>query len=181
MTSTRCFRFLSFAIPVLLLGACTNLEFTRVKPGQSVSAAIAARDNPPPSESIVTTPGGIPDPADGLVAELEPTPLPPPPVGIVPEPALPDPANTADRVADLYTRGCFAMREGKNDEATTALEEAVKLDPDFADAWTKLVLLYQNSGKPEKAVEAYKKAKQLGGSNGAGPGPKISGGLGLQP
>jgi Tfp pilus assembly protein PilF len=46
------------------------------------------------------------------------------------------------------------------------MEEAVQLDPNFSDAWSKLVILYQRAGKDDKATEAYKKAKKLGQPNG---------------
>jgi Tfp pilus assembly protein PilF len=85
---------------------------------------------------------------------------------IVPDPALPDPSNTADKVAELYTKGSFSMQTGQIGEAIVALEEAVHLDPNFSDAWSKLVILYQRAGKEDKAVEAYKKAKKLGQPNG---------------
>jgi Flp pilus assembly protein TadD len=85
---------------------------------------------------------------------------------IVPDPALPDPSNTADRVAELYTKGSFAMQAGQVGEAIVSLEEAVALDPNFSDAWSKLVILYQRAGKEDKAVAAYKKAKKLGQPNG---------------
>jgi Tfp pilus assembly protein PilF len=90
-------------------------------------------------------------------------------------PMLPDdPA-----LADAYTRGSFAMQAGQNVDAISALEEAVKLDPNFTDAWTKLVKLYEKTGNPAKAAEAYKKLKQLGQPNGAPGATPTGGGLGL--
>ncbi len=179
MTHSRQFRFLSLAIPAFLLPACSNVEFTHVKPGHSARAALAARNSPPLPAGTEGAP--LPVPADANAAELAPVPLPPPPVGIVPEPGLPDLASSGDKVADLYTRGCVAMKAGRTDEAITALQEAVKLDPNFVDAWTKLVLLYQSSGQQDKATEAYKKTKQLGQPQGAGPASAAGGGLGLLP
>lgn len=80
---------------------------------------------------------------------------------------MPDTNDVANRVADAYTRGSFAMQAGQNAEAIVALEEAVKLDPNFTDAWTKLVKVYERTGNMAKAAEAYKKLKQLGVPNGA--------------
>ena len=58
------------------------------------------------------------------------------------------------------------MHAGKNAEAIPAFEEAVKLDPGFSDAWSKLVILYTKEGQTAKATVAYKKAKSLGQQNG---------------
>ena len=58
------------------------------------------------------------------------------------------------------------MQAGQTKEAISAMEEAVKLDPSFSDAWTKLAILYQKNGDTDKATEAYKMAKKLGQPNG---------------
>ena len=139
------------------------------------------KKNPPLPARVVSTPGALPTPSAEGIVDIAPMPLPPPPVGIVPEPSLPDPAFAGDRVADLYVAGCAAMKAGQNAEAIKALEGAVELDPSFADAWTKLVVLYQNAGEQKKAVEAYRKVKHLGQPSGAGSGASFSGGLGLVP
>jgi tetratricopeptide (TPR) repeat protein len=76
------------------------------------------------------------------------------------EPALPQPDHTA-LVADAYSRGQFCMQTGKDDEAISAFQEAVRLDPKFADAWTSLAMLYEKNGQGEQAVEAFRKAKTL--------------------
>ena len=77
------------------------------------------------------------------------------------EPDLP----TNDRieaVAETYTRGKEALEAGKTDEAIKALEEAVKLDPRFADAWQWLAQAYEKAGDNAQAMEAYAKSKGLG-------------------
>ena len=58
------------------------------------------------------------------------------------------------------------MQAGQNAEAIAALEQAVALDPNFADAWSKLVVLYERTGNERKAMDAYKKAKKLGQPQG---------------
>ena len=85
--------------------------------------------------------------------------------------------NGSESVADIYTRGNFAMQAGQNTEAIVAFQEALKLDPDFTDAWGKLALLYQKEGNSAKAVEAFKKAKRLGDANGGTVTRDASGGL----
>ena len=76
------------------------------------------------------------------------------------EPDLP----TNDRieaVAETYTRGKEALAAGKTDEAIKALEEAVKLDPRFPDAWEHLAQAYEKAGDNAQAMEAYAKSKSL--------------------
>ena len=150
----------------LLLVACSGVKFTHVTPGESARKTLAERNAPPaPAQN-----GALPTPATpgGLLAlpDLPPGPVPP----------LPEANDTANKVADAFTRGSFAMQAGQNAEAITAFEEAVKLDPNFSDAWTKLALLYQKTGNAEKATAAYKKAKKLGQPNGA-DSSTVSGGL----
>ena len=46
-------------------------------------------------------------------------------------------------------------------EATSALERAIELDPNYADAYAYLSLLYIGSGKPEPAMKAIRSAVEL--------------------
>jgi len=143
-------------------GGCGNAEFTHVKPGESARLAVMTRNAPAakPVARVVAGPAGPGQVSAANMAAIQAG------VDITPAPALPDPNNTADKVAELYTKGSFAMQAGQTGEAIVALEEAVKLDPNFSDAWSKLVILYQRAGKESKAIEAYKKAKRLGQPNG---------------
>jgi Flp pilus assembly protein TadD len=91
---------------------------------------------------------------------------------VLPLPEVPGvpgaPGNPAvgEKVADLYTRGSTALGAGQTGEAILALEEATKLDPAFADAWTKLAAAYSKAGQDAKAIGAYKTAKKLGQPSG---------------
>ena len=168
MQDNHTIRSFTYSAIALFLAACSGVEFTHVAPGQSARKTIAERNAPPAPEQ----PGVLPSLATPG-APLAGQPLPVLPAG--PMPALPESNDTANKVADAFTRGSFAMQAGQNAEAITAFEEAVKLDPNFSDAWTKLALLYQKTGSPAKATAAYKKAKQLGQPNG--PDSNTSGGL----
>jgi tetratricopeptide (TPR) repeat protein len=151
---------LSLLVASALLGSgCGNVEFTHVKPGESARLAVLTR-NAPVAKPLPGTGPVQPGMSAANGAAIQPLP------NIPPDPALPDPHNTADKVAELYTKGSFAMQAGQIGEAIIAMEEAVQLDPNFSDAWSKLVILYQRAGKDDKATEAYKKAKKLGQPNG---------------
>lgn len=69
-----------------------------------------------------------------------------------------------EQVADAYSRGEFCMGTGKDDEAITAFQEAVKIDPSFADAWSKLAALYEKTGQDKLAMEAFKHSKTASGT-----------------
>ena len=144
----------------LLVAGCGNVDFTHVKPGESARLAVLTR-NAPVAKAV--PPAGAParvGVSAANTAAIQPLP------DLPPDPALPDPSNTADKVAELFTKGSFAMQAGQIGEAIVALEEAVALDPNFSDAWSKLDTLYQRAGKDDKATAAYKKAKKLGQPNG---------------
>jgi hypothetical protein len=157
----------SFATALFLgVSACSNMEFTHVKPGQSARAALTARNAPAAVPVDVSVEGGLPTPAEPTPASAAPATGPVGPIEPLPAPGLPDPSNTGEKVAELYTRGSIAMQAGQNADAIAALEQIVELDPNFSDAWSKLVILYQQEGQNAKAMAAYKKAKKLGQPNG---------------
>lgn len=82
--------------------------------------------------------------------------LPPLPVS-----GLPERNDSIERAGEAYNRGNLLMKGGKNSEAVAAFEEATQLDPAFSDAWTRLTLLYEKVGQPDKAREAFRRAKGL--------------------
>lgn len=65
------------------------------------------------------------------------------------------------RVADAYSRGEFCLQAGNLPEAINAFQEVVKLDPHFPGAWQHLAALYEQTGKAEEAMEAYRKSKEV--------------------
>jgi tetratricopeptide (TPR) repeat protein len=174
MTTKRLIHAVPAAL-ALAVSACSNAEFTHVKPGNSARAHLEAKNAPPVVPVTVNQPGALPIPAGvagtdvssaNIAASNPPLPLP----DIPGDPALPEPAGTADKVADLFTRGTTLLKAGQTGEAILAFEETVKLDPAFADAWTKLAAAYSKAGQDSKAIGAYKMAKKLGQAGGANSG-----------
>jgi Tfp pilus assembly protein PilF len=119
---------------LFLLAGCSGVKLTRVPPGQSVEVALAKK------------------------ATALPTPTPPPSV-MVQGGELPN--KRAEEIEDGFALGNFCLEGGKYAEAIGAFEKVVKLDPTYAEAWSKLATAYQNAGKKEKAQEAMRKFNAL--------------------
>ena len=62
---------------------------------------------------------------------------------------------------ELFDLGVDLVAEGKHEEAVKKYEEAVALDPEFADAWQGLALALNDLGRHERAIEAAKKLCEL--------------------
>jgi Flp pilus assembly protein TadD len=69
-------------------------------------------------------------------------------------------------VAELTSRGDFALRAGQYAEAITVFEEALKSNSNAGAIWGRLAFLYIKEGRSLEAVGAFKKAKLLGDANG---------------
>ena len=176
MKTARTFQFLAAALAASCFTACSGVKVTHVAPGKSASALLAERNRAAQSPAGAMQPGGMPV-ASTAPGHLPSEALPPLPSGEV---KIPGGNGSGDGVADAYSRGTFAMQAGQNAEAITALEQTVKLDPDFTDAWGKLAILYQKNGDSAKATDAFKKAKRLGDANGGTVSRDAAGGLQLQ-
>ena len=57
--------------------------------------------------------------------------------------------------------GASASQLGMLDKALEAYQEAIKLKPDFADAYCNMSVIFQNQGKLKEAIEACNKAISL--------------------
>jgi tetratricopeptide (TPR) repeat protein len=176
MKTVRSFQFLAAALAAFHFAACSGVQVTHVAPGKSAAAAIAERNAAKQAPGDVPAPGNMPVVATTR-GELPPGALPPLPSGAV---QIPNGTAASEGVAEAYSRGTFAMQAGQNAEAIAALEQAVKLDPDFTDAWGKLAILYQKAGNSAKATAAFKRAKRLGDPNGGTVSRDAVGGLQLQ-
>jgi cytochrome c-type biogenesis protein CcmH/NrfG len=176
MKTARSFHFLAAALAALHFTACSGVQVTHVAPGKSARAALAERNRPQQVPVDATAPGGMPVAATAP-GQLPSEALPPLPSGEV---KIPGGNGAGDGVADSFSRGTFAMQAGQIAEAIAALEQTVKLDPDFTDAWGKLAILYQKTGNSTKATDAFKRAKRLGDANGGTVTRDAAGGLQLQ-
>ena len=66
-----------------------------------------------------------------------------------------------ERTAEAFSRATFCLEAGKDAEAIAAFEETVTIDPTFTEAWENLAVLYEKSGDTAKALEAFRKVKNL--------------------
>lgn len=134
---------LALSSGALMLVGCSSLKVTHVPPGESLNVALAQKADlvqlPPPPPSTVA-PGGA------TYAAVEPE--------------LPG-SSTVERVAEAYSRGEFCLSAGKDDEAISAFEEVVKIDPAFTEGWQHLAMLYEKKGQSKKAMEAFRRAKKV--------------------
>ncbi|MEA3213048.1 MAG: hypothetical protein QOE70_6105 [Chthoniobacter sp.] len=124
----------------LLAGACVHTP-----PGTSVEIALAKK---PELVKLATPvlPPGQPVPTVRVPAV---------------EPPMPDQGRMVESVGDAFSRGTFCLKAGQDAAAIEAFEEAVKLDPTFADAWQNLAALYEKNGDEKKAMEAFRRAKKI--------------------
>ncbi len=176
MHTARTLPLLAAALAAFHFTACSGVQVTHVAPGKSAGKMLADRQRDAAAQAnaahLAATP--LPTVAPG---QLPPGAMPPLPSGEV---RIPGGNGSGDGVAEAYSRGTFAMQAGQTNEAITALEQTVKLDPDFTDAWGKLAILYQKNGNSAKATDAFKKAKRLGDANGGTVSRDAVGGLQLQ-
>jgi len=142
-----------FVLPIasaVLLAGCSS--FVHVPPGTSVEIALARKPEvlrmpgPPPGTEMAAARSGGP-----RVRELN---LP------AVEPMLPT-NDSVTAVAEAYTRGNDALDGGRTDDAITAFQQAVQIDPKFTEAWQKLAMAFEKAGKLDKAKEAYRHSKEF--------------------
>lgn len=77
------------------------------------------------------------------------------------EPELPLMDDRVEAEAEAFTRAKFAMEDGKDEEAIAAFEETVHIDPTHQEAWQHLAVLYEKMGSGKKAVDAFRRSKDL--------------------
>jgi tetratricopeptide (TPR) repeat protein len=129
--------FVSVALAGALAGC--GVQVHHVPPGQSLSVAMAKRAV------------AVEQPAPAMLR-----------VDNVNFPSEPDlPSADTERIADLVTKANFCLEAGKRAEAIEAFEEVVKAKPDFPEARYNLAVLYQQEGQEAKALEQFRKFKEL--------------------
>ncbi len=74
------------------------------------------------------------------------------------------PARTASPASSLFRAKALAST-GKLEEARTLLRSLVAKNPVYAEAWIDLGIMAERSGRPDEAVDAYKKAANLAPDN----------------
>ena len=164
-----------FGMFASVFAGCAGAKLQRVPPGQSISRhlqgppAQATEALPSPTGVELPTTAAPSGPAMGpgqanpqfagrtqIIGATPQETLPPLPVT-----GLPERNDGIERASDAYSRGSMLMKNGQNREAIASFEEATQLDPSFADAWTRLTMLYEKVGQPDKAREAFRRAKGL--------------------
>lgn len=168
-------QFFLFGTLVGIFAGCAGVKLQRVPPGQSIARHLQGPSAPataplPPSAAVDLPTAAAPgapamDPGQAnpqyagspqIVGATPSEKLPPLPIS-----GLPERHDGIERASDAYSRGSMLMKNGQNREAIASFEEAAQLDPSFADAWTRLTILYEKVGQPEKAREAFRRAKGL--------------------
>jgi tetratricopeptide (TPR) repeat protein len=78
------------------------------------------------------------------------------------EDALKTASTTQDLAQVWYNRAGLLGSRGKKDEALKALDKAIELNPNHADAWHDKGMILEVLGRNSEADAAYAKAKELG-------------------
>ncbi len=78
---------------------------------------------------------------------------------------LPDPRQEIESLATLQ-RGIDSLRLGRAQDAVQLLARTVNRHPRLLDAWQFLAVAYEESGQPEPAYEAYRRAFAISGGSG---------------
>ena len=84
---------------------------------------------------------------------------------IRPEVVHADLANVPKPAVDLYNTALKLAQDGKNKDAVSKLNEAVKAHPDFMLAFNELGVQYQKMGELDKANEALESALKISPNN----------------
>jgi outer membrane protein OmpA-like peptidoglycan-associated protein/tetratricopeptide (TPR) repeat protein len=72
-----------------------------------------------------------------------------------------DPSRVSKKATDLYTEGLNKASEGEYAQGIALLQQAVRIEPRFADAYLSIGGIYGEMKNYSKAVEHYEKAKAI--------------------
>ncbi|HEX8364897.1 MAG TPA: tetratricopeptide repeat protein [Allosphingosinicella sp.] len=73
-----------------------------------------------------------------------------------------EPLSEADRVATFVNRGILRVRDGRIVEGLADFDEAIRRDPNLAEAWFNRGVALMRTGGPERALPAFEEAVALG-------------------
>jgi eukaryotic-like serine/threonine-protein kinase len=141
---------------------------TRFAEHQQKPVSVADPKNCPPPKLWIWITGGvallllivmaiISKTANNPVVANSPT-----PTAIAPSiPPKVTPAPTPLSVEELLAQALILNRNNKPQEALAKIEEAIKLEPDNAEAWGAKGLLLRSMGREKDAIAAFSKAMEL--------------------
>lgn len=72
-----------------------------------------------------------------------------------------DPSKVKKKAMELYDKALVQAQDGKFKEGIRILDDAVKIDPGFLDAYLSIAGMYGEIKNYEKAIEHYNKAKVI--------------------
>lgn len=70
-------------------------------------------------------------------------------------------ADRSDRVDQLYDRGVRAFAEGDEAQALQLLEEALRLDPEFGDAYEAIGVILGRGGRFHEAIDFFRRLEEV--------------------
>ena len=138
---------------VEILQPATPTPTTTLTPTPTVPPSPTPTSPPTPSPTSTPTPSPTP--------RIAPTALPTPTRSPTPI-ATPTPSPTLESIAvEHFDRGKELGAQEKWDEAFAEFDEAIRLNPGYAEAYDGRGSAYLNLGEPERAIEDYSDAIRL--------------------
>ncbi len=131
------------------------------KPAETKAALLAAEETKAGAAYRLTVPAGgkaEPRPAEETKAEPRPAEK----TKAEPRPAEKTKETTVvDSAVSYWTKGKALLDDHKGDEAIVEFDEAVRLDPKYAQAYIDRGLAYSRKGDPDRALADYNEALRL--------------------
>ncbi len=71
------------------------------------------------------------------------------------------PPQSAENPVHFFTVAATLQSQNRNDECIAAYEQAVRVKPDYTEAWVNLGVAWKNKGNNERAIFCYRKVLQF--------------------